>query len=221
MRILTSSVGRKILMSITGQLLIIFVLIHLIGNSTIFFGPNGINAYAEHLHSLPPLVWGFRLFMLAAIAVHICYGVMLTLENKAANPGAYAVKKNLKKSFASENMIWTGLLLACFIVYHLIQFTIKGTPDIVIGLDSLNRPDVFRMVVTSFGNALIALVYMAAMVMLFLHLSHGIPSFLQTMGWNNEKTIPAFATGGKVISTILMLAYISIPAVILAGLLKL
>ena len=221
MRILNSSVGRKILMSITGQLLIIFVLIHLIGNSTIFFGPNGINAYAEHLHSLPPLVWAFRLFMLAAVAVHICYGVMLTLENKAANPGAYAVKNNLKASFASENMVWTGLLIGCFILYHLLQFTVHGTPDVVIGLDAANRPDVFRMVVTSFGNVLIALVYAASMVMLFLHLSHGIPSFLQTMGWNNEKTIPVFGVGGKVVSAFLMVAYISIPAVILAGLLKL
>lgn len=220
MRILNSSVGRKILMSVTGQLLIIFVLIHLIGNSTIFFGPNGINAYAEHLHSLPPLVWAFRLFMLAAIAVHICYGIQLTLENKAANPGAYAVKKQLKASFASENMIWTGLLLLAFIIYHLLQFTIHATPDIVVGLDAVNRPDVFKMVVTSFSNGLISVLYAVAMVMLFLHLSHGIPSFLQTMGWNNEKTIPVFGAGGKVISAILMLAYISIPAVILVGILK-
>jgi succinate dehydrogenase / fumarate reductase cytochrome b subunit len=180
-----------------------------------------LNAYAEHLHSLPPLVWAFRLFMLCAVAVHICYGVMLTLENKAANPGAYAVKKQLKASFASENMIWTGALVGLFILYHLAQFTLKVTPDIVVSMDALNRIDVYKMVVTSFGHALISLVYMAAMVMLFLHLSHGIPSFLQTMGWNNEKTIPVFATGGKVVSAILMLAYISIPAVILAGLLKL
>ena len=214
MRILTSSVGRKILMSITGQLLIIFVLIHLIGNSTIFFGL--INAYAEHLHSLPPLVWCFRLFMLAAVAVHICYGTMLTLENKAANPGAYAVKRNLKASFASENMIWTGLLIACFIIYHLLQFTVKVTPDIIPG-----NTDVFKMIVTSFGNAGISVLYMAAMVMLFLHLSHGIPSFLQTMGWNSEGTITCFGKGGKVIAAILMLAYISIPATILIGLLKL
>jgi len=219
MKILKSTVGRKILMSLTGQLLIIFILIHLVGNSTIFFG--ALNAYAEHLHSLPPLVWIFRAVMLLAIAVHICYGVQVTLENKAANPGAYAVNKPLKRSFASENMIWTGLLILAFVVYHLLQFTMHATPDVVVGLDAANRPDVLKMVVTSFGNAAISLGYMIAMVMLFLHLSHGIPSFLQTMGWNNEKTIPTFSTGGKVISAILMLAYISIPAVILAGLLKL
>lgn len=220
MTILNSSVGRKILMSVTGQLLIVFVLIHLIGNSTIFFGPNGINAYAEHLHSLPPLVWGFRLVLLLVVGVHIIYGVQLTLENKAANPGAYAVKKNLKATFASENMIWTGLAILAFIVYHLLHFTVRVTPDIVIGLDSVNRPDVFNMIVTSFSNGLIALVYAAAMVMLFLHLSHGIQSFVQTMGWNNEKTLPALGTGGKVVAAFLMVAYISIPAVILTGILK-
>jgi len=219
MRILNSSVGRKILMSITGQLLIIFVLIHLVGNSTIFFGPNGINAYAEHLHSLPPLVWAFRAFMLAAVGVHICYGVMLTLENKAANPMVYAVKRQLKASFASENMIWTGLLLAAFIIYHLFHFTIGAGAE-AFGMDSLHRLNVFKMVLAAFANGLVSVTYAAAMVMLFLHLSHGIPSFLQTMGWNNEKTIPVFGTAGKVIAAFLMVAYISIPAVILAGILK-
>ena len=218
MRIFNSTVGRKLLMSISGQLLIIFVLIHLVGNSTIYFG--WINAYAEHLHSLPPVVWIFRAVMLAIVSVHICYGVMLTLENKAANPSTYAVKRQLKASFASENMIWTGLLIAAFIVYHLLQFTVKVTPDVA-WTAGVPVVDVYKMVVTSFSNALIAVLYFAAMVMLFLHLSHGIPSFLQTMGWNNDKTIPVYSVGGKVISAFLMLAYISIPATILFGLLKL
>jgi succinate dehydrogenase / fumarate reductase, cytochrome b subunit len=218
MRLLNSSVGRKIMMSISGQLLIIFVLIHLVGNSTIYFG--WINAYAEHLHSMPPVVWIFRAAMLAIVSVHICYGVMLTLENKAANPTVYAVKRQLKASFASENMIWTGLLIGAFVVYHLLQFTLKVTPDVAW---TAGAPvvDVYKMVVTSFSNALIAVLYFGAMVMLFLHLSHGIPSFLQTMGWNNDKTIPVAGLGGKVISAFLMLAYISIPATILFGLLKL
>jgi len=205
-------------MSISGQLLIIFVLIHLVGNSTIYFG--WINAYAEHLHSMPPVVWIFRAVMLAVVGVHICYGVILTLENKAANPSVYAVKRQLKASFASENMIWTGLLLAAFIVYHLLQFTIKVTPDVAWTANQA-VVDVYKMVVTSFSSGLIVVLYAVAMVMLFLHLSHGIPSFLQTMGWNNDKTIPTFGTAGKVIAALLMLAYISIPATILVGLLKL
>jgi succinate dehydrogenase / fumarate reductase cytochrome b subunit len=145
---------------------------------------------------------------------------MLTLENKAANPSTYAVKRQLKASFASENMIWTGLLLGAFIVYHLLQFTVKVTPDVAWTANQA-VVDVYKMVVTSFSNALIVVVYAVAMVMLFLHLSHGIPSFLQTMGWNNDKTIPVYGTAGKVISAFLMVAYISIPATILVGLLKL
>ena len=221
MRIFETTVGRKFLMSITGQLMIIFVIVHLIGNSSILVGREGINAYAEHLHALPPLVWAFRVVMLACIGIHLIYGVKLTLENKNANPQGYAVKRQLKASFASENMIWTGLLLAAFIVYHLLHFTVRLVPNVVQSVDQLSRFDVYRMVVTAFQNGFVSLIYIAGMIVLFLHLSHGIPSFLQTMGWNNEKTVPAFGTAGKVISAVLMIGYVTIPVVILAGLLKL
>ena len=129
MQLFSSSVGRKILMAITGVLMVLFVVVHLIGNSTIYFGL--LNAYAHHLHALPPLVWAFRLVMLVLIVVHIFYGITLTLENNAANPQGYAVKRQLKANFSSENMIWTGLLLLVFIVYHMCHFTARLTPDIV------------------------------------------------------------------------------------------
>lgn len=226
MEFFKNSVGRKILMSITGQLLIIFVIVHMIGNSSIFFGADGINAYAKHLHDLPPLVWAFRLVMLVAVGIHILYGIQLTLENNKANTKSYAVKNNLKASFASENMIWTGLLIGAFVVYHLLHFTLHIThPEISAGVagnfDALQRPDVFKMVVLSFEKGIIALIYAAAMVVLFLHLSHGTQSFLQTMGWNNDKTRPVFGTVGKVVSGILLVGYVSIPLAILTGLLKL
>jgi succinate dehydrogenase / fumarate reductase, cytochrome b subunit len=221
MRILESSVGRKLLMSITGLLMIVFVIVHLIGNSTILAGAGGINAYAEHLHALPPLVWIFRAVMLAAIGIHLIFGVMLTLENKAANPTGYAVKKQLKASFASENMVWTGLLLLAFVVFHLIHFTARLLPNTAQGVDALNRFDVYKMVVTAFQNGGVALVYVAAMIVLFLHLSHGFQSSVQTLGLNNEKTIPTVGLAGKVVSALLMIGYIIIPVVILAGALKL
>ncbi|GAB7026646.1 succinate dehydrogenase cytochrome b subunit [Geotalea toluenoxydans] len=226
MEFFKNSVGRKILMSITGQLLIIFVIVHMIGNSSIFLGADGINAYAKHLHDLPPLVWIFRLVMLTAVAIHIIYGIQVTLENNKANAKSYAVQNHLKATFASKNMIWTGLLIGAFVIYHLLHFTLHITnPEISAGLagnfDALQRPDVFKMVVLSFQKGLIALMYAAAMVILFLHLSHGIQSFLQTMGWNNDKTRPVFSTVGKVISGILLVGYVSIPLVILTGLLKL
>lgn len=220
MQLLQHTVGRKILMAITGQLMVLFVIVHLIGNSSIFIGPDGINAYAKHLHDLGPLVWVFRLVMLALLTVHVVFGIQLTLENSAANPDSYAVKKRINATFSSENMIWTGLLLLGFIVYHILHFTARVTPDIVQGVDAQGRYDVFKMVTTSFHMGGIVAIYVVAMIVLFFHLSHGIQSFFQTMGWNNENARPAFQKVGKVLSIIFLLGYSSIPVFILAGILK-
>lgn len=221
MELTKSAVGRKILMAITGQLLIVFVIVHLLGNSSIFVGPNGINAYAEHLHSLGPLVWGFRAIMGALLVIHAIFGIQLSLENKAAKPVSYAVKNRLRANFSSETMMYTGLLILVFLVYHISHFTARITPDIVKGVDAAGRYDVFTMVVTSFNQGIIALIYAASMVVLFLHLSHGIQSFFQTMGWNNDKTLPTIGKGGKAVAAVLLVGYVSIPFLILAGVVKL
>jgi succinate dehydrogenase / fumarate reductase cytochrome b subunit len=205
-------------MAITGQLMVLFVIVHLLGNSSIFF-PGGINAYAEHLHALPPLVWAFRLVMLVFLVVHGFYGIQITLENKAANPSSYAVNNKLKANFSSENMIWTGLLLLVFIIYHLSHFTARLWPDIVQRVDALGRFDVFAMVVSSFQHGIVAFVYVASMVVLFLHMKHGIQSFFQTMGWNNDCTQPVINKVGIVISVIFLVGYSSIPLFILARIL--
>src|ERR1039457_3428484 len=117
MKLFTNSVGRKILVAISGQLMVLFVIAHLLGNSSIFI-PGGINAYAEHIHAFPPLVWGVRIIMLTAALIHICYGVQITLENRAAKPIRYAVNTQLKASFSSKNMIWSGVLIGLFIIFH-------------------------------------------------------------------------------------------------------
>ena len=217
MQLFSSTVGRKILMAITGQLMVLFVVVHLIGNSTIYFG--WLNAYAHHLHALPPLVWAFRLVMLVFLGVHGCYGILITLENKAANPGAYAVNRKLKASFSSENMIWTGLLILLFLIYHMSHFTARLTPDIVANILPDGGTDVFTMVVTSFRHGVIAFVYVAAMIVLFLHLNHGIQSFFQTMGWNNDRSMPAISMIGKVVAVIFLVGYSIIPLFILARIL--
>jgi succinate dehydrogenase / fumarate reductase cytochrome b subunit len=219
MRLLSSSIGRKAVVAVTGLFMVLFVVTHLLGNSTIFAGPDGINAYAEKLHGLGPFVLVFRVFMAAMLVLHVIFAILLTLENRAANPGKYAVKKMLKATFASETMIWTGLLLLAFIVYHLLQFTLRVTPDVVLGTDAKNRFDVFTMVFSSFKVTPIALVYVAAMVTLFLHLSHGIQSIFQTFGLNNDKTLPQFGAFGKVLSALFLVGYSAIPVLILAGIL--
>ena len=222
MRFLTSTVGRKLLMAITGYLMVLFVVIHLIGNSSIFI-PGGINAYAEHLHALPPLVWAFRLVMLLFIVVHGFYAIQLKLENNAANPQGYAVKRQLKANFSSENMIWTGILIVVFVIVHILHFTARVTPDVSSRISTLTTAtgfDVYSMVVGSFQNPVTALLYVAAMIVLFLHLKHGIQSFFQTMGWNNDSTLPLISKIGTVVSVIFLIGYSTIPLFILAGILN-
>jgi succinate dehydrogenase / fumarate reductase cytochrome b subunit len=218
MRLFTSSVGRKILMAITGQLMVLFVVVHLIGNSTIFVG--WLNAYAHHLHAFPPMVWAFRLVMLVLVGTHACYGIIITLENNAANPGAYAVNRKFKATFSGENMIWTGVLIAIFVIGHMCHFTAKLTPDIVANTLPDGGIDVFNMVITSFRHGSVSVLYIAAMIALFLHLKHGIQSFFQTMGWNNDCTLPVISTAGTVVAIIFLIGYSSIPLLILARILN-
>lgn len=220
MRFTTSSVGRKVLMGSTGLIMVLFVIVHLLGNSSIFAGPDGINAYAEKLHGLGPFVWAFRLFLLVMLGIHVLFGILVTLDNWNANPEKYKVKKMLKATFASETMIWTGALLLAFIVYHLLQFTVRITPDVVLGEDAKGRFDVYAMVTGSFRHAPIAMIYVAAMVTLFLHLSHGIQSIFQTIGWNNEKTLPTYTLIGKILAVVFLLGYSAIPVLILSGILN-
>ncbi|QEM68446.1 succinate dehydrogenase cytochrome b subunit [Geobacter sp. FeAm09] len=221
MQLLSSSIGRKIVMAITGLLMILFVVVHLIGNTTIFgWISGGINAYAHHLHAFPPLVWAFRLVMLATVSIHIWYGIQLTIENRGGRPQQYAVKATRKATFASENMIWTGALLFCFIVYHLLHFTVKAVPGMALVPDAEGAINVFTMVVSSFQNFFVAFIYVAAMVTLFLHLSHGIQSFFQTMGWSNNRTLPIYVKAGTLVALILFLGYVAVPLSIFAGILK-
>ncbi len=217
MQLLSNTVGRKVLMGVTGLIMVLFVVVHLLGNTSIFAGPDGINAYAEKLHGLGPFVWAFRLFLGAVLALHVIFGLLLTLENWGANPNRYAVKKMLKATFASETMIWTGLLLLSFLVYHLLQFTVRVTPDVVLGVDMEGRIDVFTMVRSSLRILPISLIYIAAMVTLYLHLSHGIQSIFQSIGLSNDKTLPQYTALGMALSVLFLVGYSAIPILILAG----
>ncbi len=228
MQITSSSIGRKILMAITGQAMVLFAVIHLLGNSSIFGWLNGgINAYAEHLHSMPlPIIVGFRLALLVMVSVHIWYGINLTIENRGGRPQQYAVKSTQKASFASENMIWSGSLIGLFLVYHLVHFTFQLiSPETAalthpVPLHNEMVPNVLGMVVAGFKNVFVSFIYAGAMVALFLHLSHGIQSFFQTMGWSCDKSQPIIIKLGTLVALALFLGYVLIPLSIFAGILK-
>lgn len=217
----TSTVGRKLLMSITGQMMVFFVIAHVLGNSTIYF--NKLNAYAAGLHASPLVMWMFRVFMAVMLGVHVFYGIVLTLENGKAKPQAYAKSRYLSATFAGRYMIWTGSMIAAFLVYHLLHFTVQIVyPQLsaIRNPDTAGRPDVFLMVVGSFRRLPVSLFYIISMVALLLHLVHGIQSSFQTWGLNTESTFPIITRGGTVTATILFLGYSAIPVVIVAGILK-
>jgi succinate dehydrogenase / fumarate reductase cytochrome b subunit len=206
-------------MAVTGLLMVLFVIGHLLGNLSIFAGPDGINAYAQKLHELPVIVWATRIVMGAAVLIHLVLSIQITMENSTAKPEKYAVSRSLRATFASKNMIWTGVILGAFVVYHLLQFTFRVTPDLALGTDTLNRFDVYTMVVTALGKTVQAAIYVLAMVALFLHLSHGIQSTFQTLGVSNAFLLPRYGVAGKVLSGFFLIGYGAIPVLIVVGLL--
>ncbi|MCD6527093.1 MAG: succinate dehydrogenase cytochrome b subunit [Desulfuromonas sp.] len=225
MQMLQSSIGRKLVMALTGLCLVGFVLVHLLGNSSVFIGADGINAYAEHLHALGPVVWIFRIVLLSLFGLHIFFGIQLTLENRAARPIDYNQKKNIRTSFGAETMIYTGLAILAFAVYHLFHFTVHATnPEISVGvlpLDAVGRHDVFTMMVLSFQKFFISAVYVGAMVTLLLHLSHGVQSLFQTLGVLGSKTLPVMEKIARAAAIVIFVGFISIPVSILLGLINL
>lgn len=216
MRLFSDSIGRKAVMAVTGLLLVVFLIGHLLGNLTIFRGADGINAYAEGLHKLTPVVWGNRIVMGLAIVLHVILAITVTLENWAAKPDKYAVSRSLRATFASKNMIWTGVAIGAFAVYHLLQFTIRAAPP----PDLVGRPNVFAMVLAALTLAPITLVYVVAMVAVFFHLTHGIQSLFQTSGFSNAVMLPRYGIVGKLLSAVFLLGFGSIPVVILLQILK-
>ncbi len=152
------SLALKILMAGSGVLMLLFLLAHMLGNTTILGGPGSLNAYAKHIQGLGPLLWVERIFMLAVLVLHIFLGVMLTLENWQARPEGYAVRKYRRSTFSSRTMIFSGLVILAFIIYHLLHFTFLVTnPGVSHLVDEAGRHDVYSMVVLSFRNFFIFL----------------------------------------------------------------
>jgi succinate dehydrogenase / fumarate reductase cytochrome b subunit len=221
MGILLTSVGRKLAMAATGQFLLLFLVGHAAGNATLWAG--AINAYAAHLHALPPLVWVFRAVMVSLLGLHAWQGVTLWLENRKAGGGAYAVAGYRRATVASRTMIWTGLTIAAFLLYHLLHLTIQVIhPEAAASahLDAAGRPDVHRMLVSGLSHPGTAAVYAIGMIALGLHLFHGVASSVQTFGLNGPRSFPWLERCGAVTALVVAAAFLAIPVAIFAGLVR-
>jgi succinate dehydrogenase / fumarate reductase, cytochrome b subunit len=217
-----SSVGKKFIVALTGVVLIVFVVGHLIGNLQIFLGPDWINSYSEHLHQLGPLLWLIRIFLLVIVIVHISVTIQLAIANRRARPTAYARNEYVKASFSSRHMVVSGVIVLCFIIFHLLHFTVRGIDPRfpLLKPDPLNRYDVYSMMVYGFQNIYVSAFYVIGLFLLTLHLSHGASSFFQSLGLNDKKISPLLTFWGQIFAWLIFVAYISIPIAVLLGLVK-
>jgi len=217
-----SSVGKKMIVAITGVILILFVVGHLLGNLQIFLGPDWINGYSQHLRDLGPLLWAIRIFLLAAVTIHIYATIQLAIENRRARPVPYIEKEHVKATFASRHMLMSGLIVLAFIIYHIAHFTVRVTDPrfALLKADPLNHYDVYSMMVYGFQSYLVSGFYVLGLFLLALHLSHGSSSFFQSLGLNDKKLAPRLALGGRIFAWLLFAGYTSIPIAILLGLIK-
>ena len=219
-----SSIGKKWIVALTGMALLGFVIAHLAGNLQMFAGPDKINAYAELLHQNEKPLWIARLGLIALFGLHILTTIRLVAQNRTARPERYQLQRDVQAKTSTKTMIWSGLTVLGFVVYHLLHYTLRVTdPRFKLTaqgglLTSVN--DVYKMVVMGFQNPGISAFYIVAVGLLCMHLSHGISSVFITLGIESKKSIAQIGLYGRVFAVLIFLGYASIPAAVLAGLLK-
>jgi succinate dehydrogenase / fumarate reductase, cytochrome b subunit len=223
-----SSVGRKLIMAATGAVLVLFVVGHLVGNLQIFLGAEAINRYGHLLQTNQELLWPVRLVLLTTLVLHVWSAVVLSLENRAARPLGYVGNPTPQAaSYASRTMLVGGLIVAVFIVYHLLHYTLCVPAINLTGRDfaslqetlkdGTERHDVFRMMVLGFRQPLVSAFYLLGVGLVCLHLSHGIQAMCQSLGLRSGTWTPAVEKASLALAWILFLGYASIPLAILLG----
>ncbi|HLU40230.1 MAG TPA: succinate dehydrogenase cytochrome b subunit [Planctomycetota bacterium] len=221
-RWLRSSLGSKVAMAVTGVLLFAFLIAHMAGNLLVFAGQDALNAYAHMLQNSKVLLWGLRLGLLVVFVLHVATAVRLVRQNRAARPERYAQHSIVQASLASQTMIHTGIVTAAFVVYHLLHFTVGAIQrENFLLHDAAGRHDVYTMVVLGFRNPLIALSYVVAVGALGLHLSHGLHSMFQSVGWRHPRYTPALVVAAPVVAALLTAGFLAVPIAVLLGLVPL
>jgi len=223
---LASSLGKKYFMALSGCALFLFVIAHLLGNLQIFLGPEALNRYGHFLQTTPELLWPARLGLLALMVAHIVCAAQLTAENRAARPVPYAQYEIVAASYASRTMMMSGLIVAAFIGYHLLHFTVMAPAVNLTGRDFAARPaftdlqgrhDVYKMMIVGFHQPAVSGFYLVAMGLLCLHLSHGVSAMFQSVGWKDRRYGPFLDRFAQAVALVIFLGYSSIPVAVLLG----
>ena len=211
-----STNGKKVIMAVTGAVLVGFVTVHMIGNLQVFEGPEKLNAYGRFLHGVPEILWAVRLGLLASVVLHIAATVQLALKRSHARPIAYNKREAIVSSYASRTMYWSGPILLAFIIYHLLHLTagyVHPGSDYVEG-------DVYHNLVGGFQVWYVSAWYIFSMVLLGLHLRHGFWSMFQSLGINHPRHTPILKKTALGLALVITAGYLSIPLSVLLGLVR-
>lgn len=209
-----STIGKKMIMAVTGLVLVLYVFAHMLGNLQVFAGPEQIDAYGRFLRVAPALLWTARIVLLVAAVAHAGAGIELQLRARRARGVAYAEYRPGASSTASRTMLWSGLLLLLFVVYHVLDLTVGVVhPD-------FREGEIFHNVVVGFGRLSGVVAYLIAMVALAFHLWHGVYSMFQSLGLSNRRLTPQVQRFAAALATVLAIGFSSIPLAVLIGLVE-
>jgi len=216
-----SLIGKKVIMAVTGVILFLFVVGHLLGNLKIFEGPEKFNAYAEGLRTVGApffgrelLLWVARVVLLVALLAHMWAAVETARASWRARPIGYRRLEAVETSYAARTMRWGGVLILLYVIYHLLDFTFgRVNPSFIPG-------DVYHNVVASFRVWPVVVAYIAAMIVLGLHLYHGTWSALQTLGLNRPPTGRWRRGVAAAVALAIAGGYVTIPVAVLAGIVR-
>ena len=214
LRFYSSSLDKKIVMVATGVVLFGFIIGHLAGNLQIFAGPEPLDAYARLLKETPQLLWTFRIALVTAVGLHVLAAAQLAIQNRSARPVGYRRHKYRDASYASRTMVWSGPIIALFVIYHLLHFTFGTVHP---SQPNFNAEAVYQNVVAGFQQWPVAVFYVVAVSSLGLHMGHGIWSMFQSLGLNHSRYDPLIRHGSVILSTLIVVGYISIPLAVLIG----
>lgn len=205
-----SSIGKKFIMAVTGSFLITFLIVHLIGNITLFFGAETFNGYVKTLDVVKPLIRVIELILLAVFALHIFNGTRLWFENKNARPTNYKINGSSENStIFSRTMFVTGSIVFVFLILHLGTFFWRFNVHDPMGLADTHQ--YFEVVVKFFRYWWYSLLYIVAVLLLGFHLNHGLQSAFQTFGWNHNKYSHLIKILGTIYAVIMAIGFASMP----------
>ena len=219
-RFYEAPIGKKAIMAVTGVILFGYVVAHLLGNLQIYGDPERINNYAAFLHnpSISVLLWVARITLLVAVGLHILASIQLWKLKRDARPVAYVKKDDAAATYASRTMMWSGPIVAAFVIFHVLHLTVGA----VVPLQEIapNQPNVHANVIAGFSNPAISAFYILGVVLLCLHLYHGLWSMFQSLGFSHPRYTPKLKTGAAAFAILIAIGNCSIPIAVMAGFVK-